>query len=60
MIPLDAFVSKTLLEFNSGGTDMFFGEASASVVLGVLPAFAVAFTLQRYLVKGLALGGTKG
>ena len=26
----------------------------------VLPAFAVAFLLQRYLVKGLALGGTKG
>jgi ABC-type maltose transport system permease subunit len=26
----------------------------------VLPAFAVAFFLQRYLVKGLALGGTKG
>jgi ABC-type maltose transport system permease subunit len=39
---------------------MFYGEASASVVLGVLPAFAVAFVLQRYLVKGLALGGTKG
>ncbi len=46
--------------FTSGGTDAFFGEASASVVLGVLPAFAVAFMLQRYLVKGLALGGTKG
>src|SRR6266571_4891183 len=46
--------------FTSGGTDMFYGEASASVVLGVLPAFAVAFMLQRYLVKGLALGGTKG
>jgi multiple sugar transport system permease protein len=46
--------------FTSGGTDMFYGEASASVVLGVLPAFAVAFALQRYLVKGLALGGTKG
>jgi multiple sugar transport system permease protein len=46
--------------YTSGGTDMFYGEASASVVLGVLPAFAVAFLLQRYLVKGLALGGTKG
>ena len=30
------------------------------VAAGVLPAFAVAFALQRYLVKGLALGGTKG
>ena len=30
------------------------------LVLRMLPAFAVAFMLQRYLVKGLALGGTKG
>jgi ABC-type glycerol-3-phosphate transport system permease component len=41
-------------------TDTFFGEASASVVLGILPAFLVAFALQRYLVKGLALGAVKG
>jgi ABC-type glycerol-3-phosphate transport system permease component len=38
---------------------MFYGEASASVVLGVLPAFAVAFMLQRYLVK-VYRSGTKG
>ena len=41
-------------------TDAFFGEASASVVLGILPAFFVAFALQRYLVKGLSLGAVKG
>ena len=41
-------------------TDTFFGEASASVVLGILPAFFVAFALQRYLVKGLSLGAVKG
>lgn len=41
-------------------TDAFFGEASASVVLGILPAFLVAFALQRYLVKGLSLGAVKG
>jgi multiple sugar transport system permease protein len=41
-------------------TDTFFGEASASVVLGILPSFLVAFALQRYLVKGLALGAVKG
>jgi multiple sugar transport system permease protein len=41
-------------------TDTFFGEASASVVLGIIPAFLVAFALQRYLVKGLALGAVKG
>ncbi|HEY2992758.1 MAG TPA: carbohydrate ABC transporter permease [Methylomirabilota bacterium] len=63
-VVLTGIETKTMMvlvtSFTSGGTDMFFGEASASVVLGVLPAFAVAFALQRYLVKGLALGGTKG
>jgi multiple sugar transport system permease protein len=47
--------------YTSGSpTDTFFGEASASVVLGILPSFVVAFALQRYLVKGLALGAVKG
>jgi multiple sugar transport system permease protein len=41
-------------------TDTFFGEASASTVLGIIPAFLVAFALQRYLVKGLSLGAVKG
>ena len=63
-IVLTGIETKTMMvlvtSFTSGGTDMFYGEASASVVLGVLPAFAIAFMLQRYLVKGLALGGTKG
>ena len=63
-IVLTGIETKTMMvlvtSFTTGGTDMFYGEASASVVLGVLPAFAVAFMLQRYLVKGLALGGTKG
>jgi multiple sugar transport system permease protein len=63
-VVLTGMETKTMMvlvtSYTSGGTDMFYGEASASVVLGVLPAFAVAFLLQRYLVKGLALGGTKG
>src|SRR5919106_5509278 len=63
-VVLTGIETKTMMvlvtTYTSGGTDMFYGEASASVVLGVLPAFAVAFLLQRYLVKGLALGGTKG
>lgn len=63
-VVLTGIETKTMMvlvtSFTSGGTDMFYGEASASVVLGVLPAFAIAFLLQRYLVKGLALGGTKG
>jgi ABC-type Fe3+ transport system permease subunit len=63
-VVLTGIETKTMMvlvtSYTSGGTDMFYGEASASVVLGVLPAFVVAFLLQRYLVKGLALGGTKG
>jgi multiple sugar transport system permease protein len=63
-VVLTGIETKTMMvlvtTYTSGGTDMFYGEASASVVLGVLPAFAVAMLLQRYLVKGLALGGTKG
>ena len=63
-IVLTGIETKTMMvlvtSFTTGGTDMFYGEASASVVLGVLPAFIVAFMLQRFLVKGLALGGTKG
>ena len=63
-IVLTGIETKTMMvlvtSYTTGGTDMFYGEASAAVVLGVLPAFAVAFMLQRYLVKGLALGGTKG
>ena len=63
-IVLTGIETKTMMvlvtSFTTGGTDQFYGEATASVVLGVLPAFAVAFMLQRYLVKGLALGGTKG
>jgi multiple sugar transport system permease protein len=63
-VVLTGIETKTMMvlvtTYTSGGTDMFYAEASASVVLGVLPAFAVAFILQRYLVKGLALGGTKG
>lgn len=63
-VVLTGIETKTMMvlvtTFTSGGTDTFYGEASASVVLGVLPAFVVAFLLQRYLVKGLALGGTKG
>jgi len=63
-IVLTGIETKTMMvlvtSFTSGGTDAFYGEAAASVVLGVLPSFAIAFMLQRYLVKGLALGGTKG
>jgi multiple sugar transport system permease protein len=41
-------------------TDVQFGSASASIVLGVVPAFVLALCGQRYLVRGLAMGGVKG
>lgn len=41
-------------------TDVQYGSASASIVLGVVPAFILALWGQRYLVRGLAMGGIKG
>lgn len=41
-------------------TDVQFGSASASIVLGIVPAFVLALCGQRYLVRGLAMGGVKG
>lgn len=37
-----------------------FGPAAATVVLGIIPPFALTLFLQRYLVAGLAMGGVKG
>ncbi len=41
-------------------TDVQYGSASASIVLGVVPAFVLALCGQRYLVRGLSMGGVKG
>jgi len=41
-------------------TDVQYGSASASIVLGIVPAFVLALCGQRYLVRGLAMGGVKG
>lgn len=41
-------------------TDVQFGSASASIVLGVIPAFVLTLCGQRYLVRGLSMGGVKG
>ena len=37
-----------------------FGVASGAVVIGMLPAYLFALFGQRYLVRGLSLGGLKG
>jgi ABC-type maltose transport system permease subunit len=35
-------------------------EVAAASIIGVVPAFLLAVFFQRYLVKGLAMGGLKG
>ncbi|MBI2115233.1 MAG: carbohydrate ABC transporter permease, partial [candidate division NC10 bacterium] len=40
-------------------TDVQYGSASASIVLGVIPAFVLTLCGQRYLVRGLSMGGVK-
>ena len=41
-------------------TGIFFGAAAASATIGIIPVFLITLFLQRYLVKGLTLGGVKG
>jgi len=41
-------------------TSIMFGPAAAAAVLGVVPAFILTLFFQRYLVRGLTLGGIKG
>ncbi|GAG00778.1 unnamed protein product, partial [marine sediment metagenome] len=41
-------------------TGIFFGPAAAAVVLGIVPAYALTLFFQRYLVRGLTMGGVKG
>lgn len=37
-----------------------FGVASGAVVIGMIPAYLIALFGQRYLVRGLSMGGVKG
>ena len=46
--------------FIQSPTDTAWGEAAALVVIGIIPCVSVAIFLQRYLAKGLTLGGVKG
>lgn len=41
-------------------TSMSYGAAAAAVVLGVIPAYVLTLFFQRYLVRGLTMGGIKG
>lgn len=41
-------------------TGVWYGEASGAAVMAIVPAFVLTFFFQRYIVRGLALGGVKG
>jgi multiple sugar transport system permease protein len=41
-------------------TSMSYGAAASAVVLGVVPAYVLTLFFQRYLVRGLTMGGVKG
>ncbi|MGQ9615763.1 MAG: hypothetical protein ACUVWJ_05090 [Spirochaetota bacterium] len=51
-------VTAQLAAFQSP-TKIMWGEISALVVLAIIPVFALALTVQRYLVRGLAMGAVK-
>jgi multiple sugar transport system permease protein len=40
-------------------TKIMWGEMSALVVLAIIPVFALALSVQKYLVRGLAMGAVK-
>ncbi|RMF86909.1 MAG: carbohydrate ABC transporter permease [Nitrospinota bacterium] len=46
--------------FIQSPTDTAWGEAAAAVIVGIFPCVSLTFFLQRYLVRGLALGSVKG
>jgi multiple sugar transport system permease protein len=52
-LPVTVFRFMTYEELNWGGV-------TAAAVLVALPVLLLTFVIQRYLVKGLALGGVKG
>ena len=39
---------------------VLYGVVAAGSIIGTIPAFVIALFFQRYLVKGLAMGGLKG
>ncbi len=51
-------VTAQLAAFQSP-TKIMWGEISALVVLAIIPVFALALLVQRYLVRGLAMGAVK-
>jgi len=51
-------VTAQLAAFQSP-TKIMWGEISALVVLAIVPVFALALSVQKYLVRGLAMGAVK-
>ena len=43
-----------------GTVSVNWGGSSAAAVLAMLPMFAIGLAIQRFLVRGLAMGAVKG
>lgn len=56
--------TRTLMVFFTAAlvspTQEDFGVAAGSIVIGMIPAYLFALFGQRYLVRGLTMGGLKG
>jgi multiple sugar transport system permease protein len=46
--------------FQGGGGQIYYNHAAAAALIGVLPPLILAFSIQRYLVRGLSFGAVKG
>lgn len=47
-------------KFLGGGGQAYYNLAAAAALLAAVPPLIVAFTMQRYLVRGLSFGAVKG
>jgi len=52
-------VMKLFASLLQSPTSEMFGPAAAAVVMGMLPAYALTLFFQRYMVRGLTMGGVK-
>jgi multiple sugar transport system permease protein len=53
-------ITVTITKFLGGGGQAYYNLTAAAGVLGALPPFILALTIQRYLVQGLSFGAVKG
>jgi multiple sugar transport system permease protein len=53
-------ITVTITKFLGGGGQAYYNLTAAAGVLGALPPFLLALSIQRYLVQGLSFGAVKG